>query len=107
MTRDDPPADDPIPEEVVFPVEDTIDLHPFRPKDVRSVVESFLEAAVEAGFRHVRIVHGKGIGVQREIVRSVLKRHPAVVSFRDGGIGGGQWGATLADLRPETPEHEP
>lgn len=96
---DDGHDDEPFPEEVVLPVEDTLDLHPFRPRDVRSVVESFLEAALEAGFRQVRIVHGKGIGVQREIVRAALARHPYVVAFRDGGAGGGEWGATVADLR--------
>lgn len=98
MTDDAHEKEEPFPEDVVLPVEDTLDLHSFLPGDVRSVVRSFLEAAVEAGFRQVRIIHGKGIGVQREIVRSVLKRHPAVVSVRNGGTGGGEWGATVADL---------
>ena len=52
---------------VVVPIESSIDLHAFRPRDVRRVVESYLEAAIEAGFTEVRLVHGRGIGVQREI----------------------------------------
>jgi DNA-nicking Smr family endonuclease len=88
-----------IPEEVVLPIEDFIDLHPFRPREIRSVVEDYLEAAVAKGFREVRIIHGKGIGKQRETVRSVLQNHPDVLRFGDGGPGGGEWGATRVVLR--------
>ena len=87
------------PDEVVVPIEDYIDLHPFQPREIRSVVEAYLEAVVEKGFREVRIIHGKGIGVQREAVRSVLKDHPDVESFSDGGPAGGGWGATRVRLR--------
>ena len=90
---------DEIPDEVVVPIEDFIDLHTFRPREIRSVVEAYLEAALEKGFREVRIIHGKGIGVQRAAVRSVLRGHPAVESFGDGGPGGGEWGATRVRLR--------
>lgn len=93
-----PPEDERIPDEVVVPLEDFIDLHPFRPRDVRSVVESYLEEAVSAGFREVRLIHGRGIGVQREIVRSLLSRHPAVVDFRDAPGERGGWGATVVRL---------
>jgi dsDNA-specific endonuclease/ATPase MutS2 len=93
--RQDPES---IPEEVVLPLEDFIDLHPFRPRDVRSVVESYLEEAVSAGFREVRLIHGRGIGVQREIVRSLLSRHPAVVDYRDAPGERGGWGATVVRL---------
>jgi dsDNA-specific endonuclease/ATPase MutS2 len=89
-----------IPEEVVVPIEDSIDLHPFRPRDVRSVVEAYLEQALEAGFGEVRLIHGRGIGVQREIVRSLLARHPAVAEFFDAPPGRGGWGATVVRLRP-------
>jgi DNA-nicking Smr family endonuclease len=65
------------------PIEDSIDLHAFRPREVRIVVEEYLFQAVQRGFREVRIIHGRGIGVQREIVRSILEKHPNVVSFRD------------------------
>ena len=94
-------ADEEI-EPVRVPIEDHIDLHPFRPRDVRSVVESYLEEAVAAGFREVRLIHGRGIGVQREIVRSLLDRHPAVESFRDAPPERGGWGATVVRLAPDS-----
>jgi hypothetical protein len=87
-------ADDPV----EIPIEDFIDLHPFSPKDIPRVVEDYLEAAYEAGFREVRLIHGRGIGVQRERVRSVLAKHPLVVSFQDATPERGGWGATLAFL---------
>jgi len=68
---------------VQLPIEDTLDLHPFAPRDVPSVVDEYLHAAHEAGFREVRLIHGRGKGVQRGIVQAVLERHPLVVSFRD------------------------
>ena len=88
-----------IPEEIVLPLEEFIDLHPFKPRDVREVCESYLEQAVEAGFREVRLVHGRGIGVQREIVRSLLSKHPHVEGFKDAPAGHGGWGATIVRLR--------
>ena len=78
-----------------IPIEDTIDLHPFQPRDVKIVVEEYLYQAVQKGFREVRIIHGKGIGVQREIVRSVLGKHPDVVEFSDMP----DRGSTLVTLR--------
>jgi dsDNA-specific endonuclease/ATPase MutS2 len=90
--------DQEFPEEVHVPIEDSMDLHPFRPRDVSSVVESYLEEAVAAGFREVRLIHGRGIGVQREIVRSLLSKHPDVESFADAPPGRGGWGATLVRL---------
>ncbi len=77
---------------------DTLDLHTFLPRDVQSVVREFLDAAAREGFVQVRIIHGKGIGVQRGIVRSILERHPGVISFSDAQDGSG-WGATIAILR--------
>jgi dsDNA-specific endonuclease/ATPase MutS2 len=94
---DDPVDDDDdfVPEEIVLPIEDWIDLHPFRPGEVRSVVESYLEAALAEGFTEVRLVHGRGIGVQREIVRKLLSKHAAVADFGDAPPGRGGWGATV------------
>jgi dsDNA-specific endonuclease/ATPase MutS2 len=89
---------DEIPEEVVVPIEDSIDLHPFRPNEIRSVVESYLEEALAAGFSEVRLIHGRGIGVQREIIRSLLSRHPRVDSYRDAPSERGGWGATVVRL---------
>jgi DNA-nicking Smr family endonuclease len=66
-----------------LPIEDSIDLHTFNPREVEIVVEEYLFQAVAKGFREVRIIHGRGIGVQREIVRSLLSKHPNVASFHD------------------------
>ena len=95
--RDEPPVgpDD----EVIVPIEDSLDLHPFRPRDVRSVVASYLDEAVAAGFAEVRLIHGRGIGVQREIVRALLREHPVVVDFADAPPARGGWGATVVRLR--------
>ena len=90
---------EPDPEEVALPIEDSIDLHAFQPRDVRDVVHSYLEAALEAGFAEVRVIHGRGIGVQRETVRALLERHPDVLEFGDADPGRGGWGATLVKLR--------
>lgn len=66
-----------------IPIEDTIDLHSFQPSEVRLVVEEYLYQAVRRGLVEVRIIHGKGVGVQRNIVHSILEKHPDVLSFRD------------------------
>jgi dsDNA-specific endonuclease/ATPase MutS2 len=91
--------DNEIPEEIILPLEDFIDLHSFRPKEVGSVVESYLEEAIAAGFEEVRLIHGRGIGVQREIIRSLLSKHPAVLDYADAPAGRGGWGATIVRLR--------
>lgn len=91
---------EPDPDEVFeLPITDTFDLHTVPPRDVKEVVEAYLEAAWEKGFRHLRIIHGKGIGVQRETVRRVLERTEFVESFETAPEGAGSWGATLVTLR--------
>ena len=65
------------------PIEDSIDLHTFQPREIQIVVEEYLYQALHHEFREVRIIHGRGVGVQREIVHSILKQHSSVVSFRD------------------------
>jgi len=92
-------GDDEIPEDVRLPIEDAIDLHAFAPRDVKDVVASYLEAAHESGFREVRIVHGRGIGFQREAVRELLARHPRVAWFGDAPPDRGGWGATIVVLK--------
>lgn len=87
-----------VDEPVVLPVEDFIDLHPFRPADTASVVEEYLAASSEKGFREVRVIHGRGLGVQREIVRAALARSPLVESFGDAPPERGGWGATVVRL---------
>jgi len=89
---------------IEFPIEDSIDLHTFRPNEVKDLLNDYLEAASKKGFEEVRIIHGKGIGVLREIVHAVLKSHPQVVSFREAGYGAGGWGATIAGLRKKKPD---
>ncbi len=94
--------------EVRVPIEDALDLHAFRPRDVASVVEAYLEAALAAGHREVRLIHGRGIGVQREVVRSLLGRHPAVEAFVDAPPERGGWGATVVRLiGPPPPKSRP
>jgi DNA-nicking Smr family endonuclease len=95
MKPPDPPFDDPV----VLPLEDSIDLHPFQPKDIPSLVEEYLKRCIDAGFREVRLIHGKGVGVQRTIVRSILEKHPGVLSFSDAPPEAGSWGATVVILK--------
>lgn len=87
-------ADQPDP--IRLPIEDSLDLHTFAPRDVKAVLLDYLDAAHARGLLEVRIIHGKGIGVQRAIVQSTLDRHPLVVEFRDDG----HLGATLVQLKP-------
>ena len=70
----------------------------FIPKDIPSVVEEYLEQCSQAGLKEVRIIHGRGTGVQRNIVRSILQRHPLVLSFRDAPPEAGGWGAAFVLL---------
>jgi dsDNA-specific endonuclease/ATPase MutS2 len=84
---------------VTIPIEDALDLHPFAPDEIPSVVESYLEAAVEAGFQEVRLIHGKGRGVQRARVHAVLAASALVVRFADAPPERGGFGATIAWLR--------
>jgi DNA-nicking Smr family endonuclease len=86
-------------EPVRIPIEDSLDLHAFAPRDVRSVVEEYLEAAHARGFREVRLIHGRGIGVQRASVQSLLGHHPLVAGFADAPPERGGRGATLVRLR--------
>lgn len=95
MTDDDALFPDPV----TIPIEDALDLHPFRPREIPDVVISYLEAAVRAGFREVRLIHGRGIGVQRERVRDALAHSPLVERFADAPADRGGWGATIAWLK--------
>ena len=88
----------PFPNPVVLEFSDEIDLHSIPPRLVRAVVEEYLEEARRRRVRWVRIIHGKGIGVQREIVRAILKRTSFVVEFKNAPAEAGGWGATLVTL---------
>jgi dsDNA-specific endonuclease/ATPase MutS2 len=96
--------DNPFPDVVVIEFQDVIDLHSIPPRQVRAVVEDYLEEAHRRGMRWVRIIHGRGIGVQREMVRSILSRTPSVVDFRDAPPEAGGWGATVVTLRVDEGE---
>ena len=86
-------------EPIEHPIEDSIDLHPFPPRDVPDVVDAYLEAAADKGLREVRLIHGRGIGVQRDRVQKLLARHPLVSGFHDAPPDRGGWGATVVYLK--------
>ena len=85
---------------VALPIEDALDLHPFAPAEVPSVVAEYLEAAAKAGFAEVRLIHGRGKGVQRARVRTILARHPLVAEMHEATPDRGGAGATVVRLRP-------
>ena len=85
-------------EVVDVPITDVFDLHPFAPRDAKAAVQAYLAAANEAGFKAIRIIHGRGIGRQRETVRALLERTSFVVSFGDAPAEAGGWGATIVTL---------
>jgi hypothetical protein len=95
---------DPFPEPVRLEIGDVFDLHSIPPREVRAVVEEYLSEAHRKGLRQVRIIHGKGVGVQRETVRTVLARTPFVEHFADAPPEAGGWGATIARLSAEGEE---
>ncbi len=95
---DDEDDDAPHPEAVEVPVEDVLDLHTFAARDVPALVADYLDLAALRGYTEVRIIHGKGAGVQRRIVESIAARHPAVIDTRLAGDDRGSWGATIIRL---------
>ena len=92
------PDENPFPEPVEIEITDSLDLHSFSPKDIRAVVDVYLAEAHKMGFATVRIIHGKGVGVQREIVRKVLSETDFVRSFKNAPEFSGSWGATIVSL---------
>ena len=78
-----------------IPIEDSLDLHTFQPGDIKVAVEEYLFQAVQRRFQEIRIIHGRGVGVQREIVHSILSKHPNVIAFRDAD----DRGSTFVRLR--------
>ena len=94
--------DAPFPDPVVIPIEDALDLHRFLPREIEDVLEGYLEAAAERGFREVRVIHGRGRGVQRARVQQVLARSPHVERFEEAPADRGGWGATLVWLRRDS-----
>ena len=96
----EPPA---LVDAVRVPITEELDLHPFAPREIPSVVREYLRACRERGIRRVRLVHGRGRGVQRAVVQRVLRESGDVTSFADAPPASGGWGATLAELRPLVP----
>jgi dsDNA-specific endonuclease/ATPase MutS2 len=94
---------DPEGEPVVLPIEDSIDLHHFHPSELLEVVDAYLDAVCERGFREVRLIHGRGKGVQRARVQKFLETDPRVNCFFDAPPGRGGWGATVVQLAPGEP----
>ena len=86
-------------EPVEIPITDTLDLHPFRPEEIKDVAHEYLLEARARGLRQVRLIHGRGIGVQRERIRSLLASLEFVEAFHDADGSGGGWGSTVVVLR--------
>ncbi len=91
-------GENPFPEPVEIEITDSLDLHSFAPSDIRAVVEAYMAEAHKKGFSVVRIIHGKGVGVQREIVRKTLSEMDFVESFKNAPEFSGSWGATIVKL---------
>lgn len=96
MSGEEESADD----AVVLPITGELDLHPFLPREIPSVVEEYVRACRERGVLHLRLAHGKGRGVQRAAVRRALAAMPDVVAFADAPAEAGGWGATVVTLAP-------
>jgi dsDNA-specific endonuclease/ATPase MutS2 len=95
-------ANNPFPDPIEIEITDVFDLHTIPPRDVKGVVEEYLRLAREKGFRSVRIIHGKGIGVQRDTVRAILARTPFVFDWTDAPPDAGGLGATIVRFREST-----
>lgn len=93
-------SDEPRPDDAFqLPIDGELDLHSFAPREIASLVEEYLRACGERGLHEVRVVHGRGKGVQRALVRRLLQSLPEVESFVEAPPGSGGWGATLVRLR--------
>jgi DNA-nicking Smr family endonuclease len=105
VSEEEKEEDGSLEEAVAIPLTGELDLHPFSPRDIPSVVEEYVHACFEKGVRHLRLAHGRGKGVQRAAVRRVLASLPEVESFRDAPAGAGGWGATVVELRAAGTRH--
>jgi DNA-nicking Smr family endonuclease len=91
-------------EPIQIPIEDVLDLHTFRPQDIADLLDEYFSECIKAGIPSVRVIHGKGKGIQKRQVHKILKKHPLVQSFNDAPPEAGGWGATLVQLRQPLPE---
>ena len=81
-----------------IPIEDVLDLHTFRPRDIPDLLQAYFSECIKAGIFSVRVIHGKGKGIQKRQVHQVLAKNPSVRQFRDAPPEAGGWGATLVEL---------
>ncbi len=88
-----------ISEDHELPIDGTLDLHTFAPRDVKSLVPDYIDECLARGITQIRIIHGKGTGTLRRIVHGILDEHPHVAGYRHEGGSGGSWGATVVDLK--------
>jgi DNA-nicking Smr family endonuclease len=96
--HDDPNEDGTLEDATEFEITDVLDLHTFHPSEVKDLVRDYLDLAWEKGLRKLRIIHGKGVGVQRQTVRKILERDPRVLAYGDPPGFSGGWGATSVEL---------
>jgi len=87
-------------EPIQIPIEDVLDLHTFRPKDIADLLENYFDECIKAGIFSVRVIHGKGKGIQKKQVQRILQKNPTVINFKDAPPEAGGWGATLVQLKP-------
>jgi DNA-nicking Smr family endonuclease len=106
MSSEENEFDGQLSEPIEIPIEDALDLHAFAPKDVVPLVQEYLVECQRRGIREVRIIHGRGKGIQREAVRSWLRVDPLVVAFRDAPPEAGGWGATIVHLKDSDPDQQ-
>ena len=86
--------------EVEYPIDGTLDLHTFQPRDIKDLIPEYIKLCREKNILQIRIIHGKGKGVLRQTVHDILDRHPDVIRYQHGGGSGGSWGATVVLLKP-------
>ena len=85
-------------EPIRIPIEDVLDLHTFHPRDIPDLLQEYFSECIKAGIYSVRVIHGKGKGIQKKQVHKVLAKNPSVRQYRDAPPDAGGWGATLVEL---------